>query len=143
MIVNKVILTIDNFNNAAMVDDRSGEVARMLREMANRVESDGVVNAFEGRYLKDTNGNTVGLCDCDWSEDDEGYPKERQRLEAIIHQSLWSNLYIATLRGSEFLNCYGQGESPEMAMTSLEMRVNQLRAIRSKELAESQTKIQD
>lgn len=76
MIVNKVTLTIDNFDNAAMVDDRSGEVARMLRQMADRVEEYGVVNAFEGRRLMDSNGNRVGLCECDWDEGDEDEGEE-------------------------------------------------------------------
>jgi len=64
-------------------------------------------------------------------------------LKAHIHRSVWTNRYESTLLGGEFSNCHGQGESPEMAMISLKIRVNQLRAIRSKELAESQTKIQD
>lgn len=73
MRVNRVSLTIDNFDNAAMVDDRSGEVSRMLRELAKRVDEYGVVNAFEGRRLMDSNGNLVGECECDWDEgDDEG-----------------------------------------------------------------------
>lgn len=71
MIVNKVTLTIDNFDNAAMVDDRSGEVARVLRQLADRVEEYGVINAFEGRRLMDSNGNRVGLCECDWGDEDE------------------------------------------------------------------------
>ena len=65
------LLTVSNFDNAAMVDNRSGEVARMLRQMADRVESEGVVNAFEGRYLVDSNGNKVGLCECDWDEGEQ------------------------------------------------------------------------
>ena len=76
MIVNKASLTIDNFDNAAMVDDRSGEVARMLRQLADRVEEYGVVNAFEGRRLMDSNGNQVGLCECDWDEGDEDEGEE-------------------------------------------------------------------
>lgn len=71
MRVKKVTLTIDNFDNAAMVDDRSGEVTRMLRQIADRVELDGVVNACDDRYLNDSNGNTVGIVECDWDEDDE------------------------------------------------------------------------
>lgn len=71
MIVNKATLTINNFDNAAMVDNQRGEVARMLRQMADRVEEYGVVNAFEGRYLMDSNGNKVGICGCVWEEDDE------------------------------------------------------------------------
>lgn len=41
--------------NAAMVDDAAGEVARMLREVATRVE-DGA----EAGALLDSNGNRVG-----------------------------------------------------------------------------------
>ncbi len=71
MRVNSISLTIDNFDNQAMVDDRSGEVARMLRQLADRVDEYGVVNAFEGTRLKDYNGNTVGECECDWDDGDE------------------------------------------------------------------------
>ncbi len=59
MKVNAFNLNIDNFDNAAMVDDRSGEVARMLEETAKRIREYGVPNC-DGLYLKDINGNTVG-----------------------------------------------------------------------------------
>lgn len=68
MDVREITLTIDNFDNAAMVDDRTGEVVRILRGLADRVEEYGVVNAFEGRRLMDSNGNAVGKCDCQWVE---------------------------------------------------------------------------
>lgn len=71
MRVNSISLTIDNFDNAAMAENRSGEVSRMLRQLADRVDEYGVVNAFEGTRLKDYNGNTVGECECDWDEGDE------------------------------------------------------------------------
>lgn len=73
MNVNSISLSITNFDNAAMVEDRSGEVSRILRELADRVDNYGVVNAFDGTRLKDYNGNSVGECECDWDEgDDEG-----------------------------------------------------------------------
>lgn len=71
MRVNSVSLTIDNFDNQAMVDDRSGEVSRMLRQLADKVDEYGVVNAFEGRRLMDYNGNQVGECECDWDEGEQ------------------------------------------------------------------------
>ena len=74
MRINSVTLRIDNFDNAAMVEDRAGEVARLLRDVANRVEEMGVVNAMEGTRLRDSNGNVVGLCGCDWDTDDNNPP---------------------------------------------------------------------
>jgi len=71
MDVREITLTIDNFDNAAMVDDRSGEVVRILLGLVDRVEQYGVVNAFEGRLLMDSNGNVVGECDCQWDEGDD------------------------------------------------------------------------
>lgn len=47
--------TINSLGNSAFGDDREAEVARLLREVAKRVE-DGA----ESGTIKDINGNTVG-----------------------------------------------------------------------------------
>lgn len=70
MRVKSMTITIDNFDNAAMVDDRSGEVCRMLRGIIKSIEEYGVPNA-DGMRLKDTNGNTVGTVSVDFEEDAE------------------------------------------------------------------------
>jgi hypothetical protein len=45
-----------------------------------------------------------------------------------IYQNWWQpNLYVAELLGGEFANCYGQGSNPESAISSLKIRVHQLR----------------
>ncbi len=71
MIVNSISLRIRTFDNAAMQEDRTAEVCRILRELADRTEENGVVNAFDGTRLRDSNGNTVGHCTCDWEEGDD------------------------------------------------------------------------
>jgi hypothetical protein len=45
-------------------------------------------------------------------------------MKAHIHYSIWINLYVATLLGGEFDNCYGQGPTEEQAMISLKLAVN-------------------
>jgi hypothetical protein len=69
MIVNSISLRITNFDNGAMQDHRTSEVCRILRELADCVERNGVVNAFDGTRLRDYNGNSVGYCECDWEEE--------------------------------------------------------------------------
>ena len=59
MKVNAFALQIDNFDNQAMVSDRTGEVCRILRELADRIEENGVPNA-DGVRLMDSNGQSVG-----------------------------------------------------------------------------------
>jgi hypothetical protein len=49
------LVTID-CDNAAFADDPTCEVARMLRDVATRVEKDGADSGF----LRDVNGNTCG-----------------------------------------------------------------------------------
>ena len=70
MKVNSFTLTIENFDNAAMVDDRSGEVSRMLRSVADSVDAYGVPHQ-DGNRLMDFNGNQVGEVSVDWDEDVE------------------------------------------------------------------------
>ena len=60
MKVTKFELKITNFDNAAMAEEPSSEVARMLRETADRIESGILGDGYEGGYLKDYNGNRVG-----------------------------------------------------------------------------------
>ncbi len=52
----KITLTTDN---AAFDGDCAGEVARILRELAERIESQGLMGGEE-HGLRDINGNTVG-----------------------------------------------------------------------------------
>ena len=58
----KILLEINNFDNASMEENAEAEVSRILRKMADRVEEQGVANAFENRRLMDINGNQVGRC---------------------------------------------------------------------------------
>ncbi len=46
-----------------MADSPALEVSRILRKMAERVEIEGVENAFKNRRLMDLNGNQVGFCE--------------------------------------------------------------------------------
>jgi len=49
-------------SNAAFADDPAGEVARILRDLAERIEGYGVAPA-SAMSLRDANGNAVG----EWS----------------------------------------------------------------------------
>ena len=71
MVVRKMTVVIQEFDNAAMVDDRTGEVVRMLTELASQIQEYGVVNA-DGVWLRDINGNAVGSVSVEW-DDDESY----------------------------------------------------------------------
>lgn len=44
-----------------------------------------------------------------------------------IYRDVFTRLYYTTLLGGEFANCYGQGNTEDEAVTSLKIRVNQLR----------------
>ncbi len=59
----KITLEINNFENSTMADSPALEVSRILRKMAERVEIEGVENAFKNRRLMDLNGNQVGFCE--------------------------------------------------------------------------------
>ena len=48
-------------------------------------------------------------------------------LKYDISYNVYTNLYYATLLNGEFSNCYGQGETEDDAITSLKIRVKQLR----------------
>ena len=44
-----------------------------------------------------------------------------------IFRDVFTQLYYTTLLGGEFSNCHGQGATANSAVTSLKIRVNQLR----------------
>lgn len=72
MKVNSVTIIIDEFGHDAMIENRSGEVSKILRQLADRLDAgDGIVSNFDGLYLKDSNGNHVGDIAVDWDEDNE------------------------------------------------------------------------
>ncbi len=48
-------------------------------------------------------------------------------MKANISYDVFTGLYYALLLGGEFSNCYGQGKTTDDAMSSLKIRVNQLR----------------
>ncbi len=58
----RVTITIDT-DNAAFADDNIGaETARILRDLADKVEGTNFVSTYDRRLkLRDINGNTVGL----------------------------------------------------------------------------------
>lgn len=71
MKVNSVTISITEFGNDSMVNDRTGEVTKILKDLVSRLESgDGIVSNLEGLRLMDTNGNTVGEVEVDWDEED-------------------------------------------------------------------------
>lgn len=50
-------------DNAALEEDPN-ELARILRELADKIESNGgVTPSFTGSVVKDVNGNNVGTLD--------------------------------------------------------------------------------
>lgn len=55
-----VVLTIESFNNAAFDHgQRNIEVARIMKEAANRIQDDSI-QLNDGFFLRDINGNPVG-----------------------------------------------------------------------------------
>lgn len=48
-------------------------------------------------------------------------------ISSHIYRDVFTGLYYATLLGGEFANCYGQGVTEGEAITSLKIRVLQLR----------------
>jgi len=55
-------ITINDFDNQAMVDDYNGEVIRMLEGIIKNIKDYGLLNC-DGMNLRDINGNTVGNVD--------------------------------------------------------------------------------
>jgi len=73
MKINSFKVTINNFDNQAMADDPIGEVARILTELVEGIEHNGLYE-YDGDDLRDINGNRVGNVDCDYgdiTDDDE------------------------------------------------------------------------
>ena len=108
MQVNSFTLTITNFDNAAMVDDRSGEVSRMLRELANSIDEYGIPHQ-DGSNLMDSNGNRVGNVNVDWEEDTDYELYDSETGDSISADDLGITVeeYEAAIR--ESLDC-GQAE---------------------------------
>lgn len=71
MIIINITLKIDKFNNATMQADPSGEVSKILLQLAKRTDEHGVVGAFDYAILRDSEGNAVGECTCNWEEGDD------------------------------------------------------------------------
>jgi hypothetical protein len=56
----KIKIDIDT-SNAAFADENGGaEAARILRDLADRLEGSGVLARSDTKFLRDVNGNTVG-----------------------------------------------------------------------------------
>lgn len=57
----RVIITIDTDNAAFEGDNVGAETARILRDLADKVEYTNFVSTYDRRLaLRDINGNTVG-----------------------------------------------------------------------------------
>lgn len=72
MKTTNLTIEVDNFDNAAMADDPTGEVVRILKSLISSFETYGIPHS-DGSYLKDINGNTVGNVSVEW---DDGEPDE-------------------------------------------------------------------
>lgn len=48
-------------------------------------------------------------------------------MEYLLYKDVFTGLYYANFLGGEFSNCYGQGNTPSEAITSLKIRINQLK----------------
>lgn len=56
--MKKIVITIDNFDNAAMTDSPDQEVHDILSALAERI-GDGSIHAMP-ESIRDSNGNKVG-----------------------------------------------------------------------------------
>ena len=63
MRVNNLVLQITDFERIQL--NRTEEVVRILRELADSIDEYGVVNA-DGMYLKDSDGVEIGVVDVEW-----------------------------------------------------------------------------
>lgn len=70
MKTTNLTIEFDNFDDAAMADDPTGEVVRILKDLITSFETYGIPHS-DGSYLKDINGNTVGNVAVEWDEEDE------------------------------------------------------------------------
>jgi len=57
----KTIIEI-KMDNAAFEDNHSGETARILRELAQRIDGHPHFSPGHDQALRDVNGNEVGFC---------------------------------------------------------------------------------
>ena len=67
---NELTITIECFDNAAMVDDPKGEVYRIIETLLKH-NSDRTLYHMDGARLKDINGNNVGHVSVDWTEEED------------------------------------------------------------------------
>jgi hypothetical protein len=49
------------------------------------------------------------------------------KMKYSLYHDVFTNMFYTTLLGGEFSNCHGLGSTPEGAVSSLKLRVNQLR----------------
>lgn len=51
-----------NIDNAAFTDDEAGEIVRILRDVADRIDANdpGALTSNECEHIRDVNGNHVG-----------------------------------------------------------------------------------
>lgn len=75
MKTTNLTIEFNEFDHAAMADDPTGEVVRILKQLIGSFEENGIVHS-DGSYLRDTNGNTVGSVDVMWDEDDDDEPED-------------------------------------------------------------------
>lgn len=93
MKTNNLTIEFNEFDHAAMVDDPTGEVVRVLNQLAAQIREYGIPNV-DGSRLKDTNGNNIGSVSVDLDEDDE--------------EDVWDG----DLTGYEEVRCrYGSGKT--------------------------------
>lgn len=53
--------------------------------------------------------------------------KNNETIAHTLYQDVFSGLFFAELLGGEFPNCYGQGSTSKDAISSLKIRIYQLR----------------
>ena len=80
MRTTNLTIEIDNFDNAAMADDPTGEVVRILKNLIDSFETYGTPHS-DGSYLKDINGNNVGHVSVEWDEEDEDMEDDDDLIE--------------------------------------------------------------
>lgn len=57
----RILITIDTENSAFEGDNVGSESARILRELASKIETSNLVSTFDrSLWLKDVNGNRLG-----------------------------------------------------------------------------------
>jgi len=70
--MTNVTIKFETDNAAFSAEHYGGEVARILRKLAdefeNAMESDTAENCIAGNLLRDVNGNTIGIVQCEAHE---------------------------------------------------------------------------